>query len=160
MLLEGYGNANYAGDITDQKSCTRTLLLLNETPIYWYIRKQNCVSICTTESEYVAAGSTTKDIIWHRMLLANLHYKQSQATRLLSDNESAIRLVHNLEFHHQTKHIDVVYYFICEYQRLGDINIQYVNTIAQLADLLMKALPFDHFSLLRELHWIASNAQH
>lgn len=142
MLLEGNGNADYAGDGTDQKSCIGTLLLLNGTPVHWCSRKQNCVSTSTTESEHVAAGSTTKDIIWYRRLLANLDYKQGQATCLFSDNQSTIRVVHNPEFHCQTKHINVVYHFIQEHQRVDDIDMQYVNTTAQLADLLTKALPF------------------
>lgn len=103
----------------------------------------------TTESEYIAAGSTTKDIIWHRRLLSNLRFEQPQATRLFSDNQSAIRLVHNPEFHRRTKHIDIVFHFIREHQRMGDIDIQYIPTFDQLADLFTKALPFDRFSLLR-----------
>ena len=149
LLLEGYGDADYAGDIIDRKSRTGTILLLNGAPVAWCSRKQNCVATSTTESEYIAAGSTTKDIIWHRRLLSNLRFGQNHATRLFSDNQSTIRLVHNPEFHRRTKHIDIVYHFLREHQRVGDINIQYIPTFDQLADLFTKALPVDRFSLLR-----------
>ena len=63
LLLEGYGDAEYAGDITSCKSRTGTILLLNGAQLAWCSRKQNCVATSTTESECIAAGSTTKDII-------------------------------------------------------------------------------------------------
>lgn len=66
LLLKGYGDADYAGNITNQKSRTSTLLLLNGTPIHWYGWEQNYVATSTTKSEYIAAASSTKDIIWHR----------------------------------------------------------------------------------------------
>ena len=149
LLLEGYGDADYASDITDRKSRTGTILLLSGAPVAWCSRKQQCVATSTTESEYIATGSTTKDIIWHQRLLSNLRCAQPQATRLFSDNQSAIRLVHNLKFHRCTKHIDIVFHFIREHQRRGDIDIQYIPTFDQLADLFTKALPFDRFFLLR-----------
>ena len=81
-----YGDADYASDITFRKSRTGTILLLNGAPVAWCNRKQNCVATFTTESEYIAAGSTTKDIIWHRRLLSNFRFDQPHATRLFSDN--------------------------------------------------------------------------
>ena len=149
LVLEGYGDADYAGDITDRKSRTSTVLLLNGAPISWCSGKQNCVATSTTKSEYIAAGSTTKDIIWHRRLLSNLRFEQSKATRLFSDNQSAIRLVHNPEFHSRTKHIDITHHFLREHHRLGNINIQYIRTSDQLADLFTKDLPANRFSLFR-----------
>jgi hypothetical protein len=61
--LEAYADADYAGDVTDRKSRTGTLLLLNRTPVTWCSRKQACVATSTTESEYIAASSTTKDVV-------------------------------------------------------------------------------------------------
>jgi hypothetical protein len=82
LLLEGYSDADYVGDITDRKSHTSSLLLLNQAPVVWCSRKQSCIAMSTTESEYIAASYTTKDIIWMRRLLQNLTYPQAQPTRL------------------------------------------------------------------------------
>ena len=56
-------DADYGGDITDRKSLTGTLIMLNHAPVAWYSCKQNCVATSTTESEYIVASSTTKDVI-------------------------------------------------------------------------------------------------
>ena len=149
-FLEAFADADYAGDTTDRKSRSGSLLLLNRTPVSWSSRKQACVSTSTTEAEYVAASSTTKDIIWFRRLLSNLGFHQTAPTPLFSDNQSAIRLVHNPEYHRRTKHIDIVYHFIRDHQRQGAINVCYTPTETQLADLFTKALPTDRFTYLRK----------
>ena len=61
-------------------------------------------------------------------------------TSLLSDNQSAIRLVLNPEFHKRTKNIDVVNHIIREFQAMGEITLVYIPTRLQLADILTKPL--------------------
>jgi hypothetical protein len=97
--LAAYADADYASDITDRKSRTGTLVLLNDAPISWCSRKQACVATSTTEAEYIVANSITKDVIWLRQLLQNLRFSQPHPTGLFSDNQSTIHLVHNPEFH-------------------------------------------------------------
>lgn len=70
---------------------------------------------------------------------------------LFCDNQSAIRLVRNPEFHQRTKHIDVKYNFIREQQEKGRIDVKYIATEEQLADIFTKPLPGPRFAMLREL---------
>lgn len=74
-----------------------------------------------------------------------------QPTCLWSDNQAAIRLVRNPEFHRRTKHIDVKYHIIREAHVGGQINVNYVGTNDQVADLFTKPLPRDRFERLRGL---------
>jgi hypothetical protein len=84
--------------MTDRKSRSGSLLLLNKAHVAWNSQKQSCVATSTTKSEYVATSSTTKDVIWMQRLLANLGFIQLHPTRLFSDNQSTIWLVHNRNF--------------------------------------------------------------
>lgn len=61
----------------------------------------------TMESEYIAASDAVKELIW---LLDELTDKNNDV-KFLMDNQSAIRLIKNPEFHKRTKHIDVRYHF-------------------------------------------------
>lgn len=70
------------------------------------------------------------------------------ATILRSDNQAAIRLVRNPEFHKRTKHVDVKYYIIREHYQNSLINVVYVTTGDNVADILTKALPRDAFQRL------------
>ena len=80
---------------------------------------------------------------------------------LLCDNESAIKIAHNLVQHSRTKHIEVRHHFIRDHVAKGDINLKHVCTDKQLADIFTK--PFDEkiFCRLRsELNIIdASNLE-
>lgn len=89
-------------------------------------------------------------MVWARRLLSDLGFAQIKPTPLFSDNQSAIRLVQNPEFHKRTKHIDVVFHLIREIQARGEITLFYVPTRLQLADILTKALTPDVFRKLRD----------
>ena len=103
----------------------------------------------STEPEYVAASLTSKETVWAHCLLADIGFSQPVPTPLFSDNQSAIMLVQNPEFHKRTKHIDVVFHLIREFQERGDISILYVPTKLQLVNILTEALTLDIFHQLR-----------
>ena len=78
---------------------------------------------------------------------------------LLCDNESAIKIAHNPVQHAKTKHIEVRHHFIREHVERGNIDLSFVGTKDQLADIFTKALDEPRFRELRnELNVIdASN---
>ena len=82
----------------------------------WKSQRQKCVSLSTTESEYVAASAGGKEVVWMRRLLQDIGRREDQSTELFIDNQSAIKLVRNPEFHQRTKHIDVKFHFIRDIQ--------------------------------------------
>ena len=91
----------------------------------------------------------TKEAIWLRRLLHSIGYPQIAPTPLFGENQSAIRLVKNPEYHKRTKHIDIQYHFIREKFEHGEIDISYVSTNHQLADIMTRALPRDKFESFR-----------
>ena len=68
---------------------------------------------------------------------------------LLCDNESAIKIAHNPVLHSKTKHIEIRHHFIREHVEKGDIDLSYVRTKDQLADIFTKALDETRFRELR-----------
>ena len=58
--LQGYSDADYAGDIGDRCSTSGHLYLLYNGPITWNSTKQRCVATSTTESEYIALSEASK----------------------------------------------------------------------------------------------------
>jgi hypothetical protein len=145
--LRAYSDADFASNLDDRRSTTGVILILNGGPVLWKIQRQKCVSLSTTESEYVAASAGGKEVVWMRRLLQDLGRRQDQPTDLFIDNQSAIKLVRNPKFHQRTNYIDVKFHFIQENQV---INTTYINTENQLADLLTKALDGPRFRKLRQ----------
>jgi hypothetical protein len=74
---------------------------------------------------------------------------QRSKVPLLCDNESAIRMADNPVEHSRTKHIAIRYHFLRDHQQKGDIEIAYINTKDQLADIITKPLDQQTFTKLR-----------
>jgi len=68
---------------------------------------------------------------------------------LCVDNQSAIRLIKNPEYHNRTKHIDVRFHFIRENYEKREIDVIYVSSHDQLADILTKGILKERFELLK-----------
>nr|GFD27621.1 retrovirus-related Pol polyprotein from transposon TNT 1-94 [Tanacetum cinerariifolium] len=64
------------------------------------------------------------------------------------DSKSAIAISCNAVQHSRTKHIAVGYHFIKEHVKKGTIELYFVKTDYQLADIFTKALPADRFNYL------------
>lgn len=149
--LIGFCDSDYANDIDTRKSVGGFVFCLSNGAITWSSQKQNIVALSTTEAEYVAAASATKEIVWIRKLLTDIGCECNGGTVLYIDNQSAIRLAKNPEFHKRTKHIDIRYHYIREKVQEKEIFVEYVQTVNQRADIFTKALPNDRFKYLCSL---------
>lgn len=69
LVLKGNSDADFASNIDDRRSTTGVVLLLNGGAVSWKSKKQKTVSLSTTESEYVAAATAAKEVVWVRRLL-------------------------------------------------------------------------------------------
>lgn len=144
-----FSDADFAGDVNSRKSTSGYCFTINGGIISWCSEKQKSVSLSTTESEYIEASQAVKELIWIDRLLKNLDGNIS-IPLLLMDNQSAIKLIKNPEFHKRTKHIDVRFHFVREKYAEKFFNLKYVNTKEQLADIFTKPLPKVIFESLRE----------
>jgi hypothetical protein len=146
--LIGYSDADWAGCKIDRKSTSGTYQFLGRSLASRASKKQNSVALSTTEAEYIVAGHCCAQLLWMRQTLRDYGYKLSKVP-LLCDNESAINMADNSVEHSRTKHIDIRYNFLRDHQQKGDIEIAYVNTQNQLADIFTKPLDEKTFSKLR-----------
>jgi hypothetical protein len=119
--------------------------MLGGAAISWSSKKQTTVALSSTEAEYIAASNAGKEAVWLRRLLTNLGIDSSQPTILHVDNQSAIAISKNPEFHDQTKHIEIRHHFLRQLVDEKYINPTYLPTGEQIADALTKGLS-------RELH--------
>jgi hypothetical protein len=106
------------------------------------------VALSTAEAEYIAAGHCCTQLLWMRQTLRDYGYKLTKVP-LLCDNESAIRMADNPVKHSRTKHIAIRYHFLRDHQQKGDIEIAYVSTKEQLADVFTKPLDEQTFTKFR-----------
>jgi hypothetical protein len=101
---------------------------------------QRSVSTSTAEAEYHALAYAGKEAVWIRNLLEQLGFIQEQPTTIYGDNQGALALTENPEFHARTKHIDVSAHYIRELIEDQIVKLEYKPTNEMLADCLTKPL--------------------
>ncbi|KAI3513963.1 hypothetical protein L1887_12232 [Cichorium endivia] len=138
--LMGFCDADYAGDVNTRRSTTGYVFMLGSSVVSWCSKRQPTVSLSTTEAEYRAAAVAAQESVWLIQLLKDLNQEVNYSIPLMCDNMSSIKLAENPTFHARTKHIEVHYHFIREKVLKDEIDLQYVNTTKQVADLLTKGL--------------------
>ena len=67
--LMGYSDADCVGSADDRKSTSGGCFFLVNNLIFWFSKKQNCVSLSTAEVEYIAAGSSCFQLVWMKQML-------------------------------------------------------------------------------------------
>ncbi|GKA26403.1 retrovirus-related pol polyprotein from transposon TNT 1-94 [Tanacetum coccineum] len=131
--LTGFSDADYAGCKDTFKSTSGGAQFLGEKLISWSSKKQDCTALSTTEAKYIP---------------------------IYCDSKSTIAISCNPVQHSRTKHIAVRYHFIKEHVEKGTIELYFVKTDYQLADLFTKALPVDIFNyLVRRLGMLSLSPQ-
>jgi hypothetical protein len=145
LHLSAYTDADWAGDPDDRRSTSGYLVYIGSNPITWSAKKKPTVSRSSTESEYRALAIASAKLCWIRTLLKDLGIFISHTPILWCDNVSALAIASNPVFHARTKHIEVDFHFVRERVLRKDLEVKFVSTIDQLADIFTKSLPTQRF---------------
>ncbi|GKC08768.1 putative ribonuclease H-like domain-containing protein [Tanacetum coccineum] len=140
-------DADHAGCKDDCKSTSGGLQFLGGKLVSWSSKKQDCTVMSTVEAKYVSLSACCAQVIWMRTQLLNYGYKYNQIL-MYYDSKSATAISCNPVQHSKTKHINIRYHFIKEHVEKGTVEIYFVGTEYQLADLFTKALPKERFEYL------------
>ncbi|GJY33735.1 hypothetical protein Tco_0418204 [Tanacetum coccineum] len=101
----------------------------------------------SANAEYVALSASCAQVMWMRTQLQDYGFNSNKIP-LYCDSHSAVAISCNPVQHSRTKHIYTRYHFIKEQVENGIIELYFVRTEYQLADMFMKALPEDRFKYL------------
>jgi hypothetical protein len=137
--LQGYSDSDLAGDLDSRKSTTGVLFFHGSSLVCWQSTKQS-VALSSCEAEYIAAATTACQGVWLARLLLELRDVEVQVPVLRVDNKSTIFIVKNLVHHDRSKHIDVRFHMIWEYEQTCQIAVEFIITEEQLGDILTKPL--------------------
>ena len=107
------------------------------------------VSKSSAESEYRGLAIATAEIVWTQALLTELCVQVDQIPLLYYDNVSACYMAKNPVFHARTKHIEIDLPFIRDQVVRKKVQLQFVPSIDQPADILTKHLKSSRFLALR-----------
>ena len=111
----------------------------------WSLKKQNIVSLSSTEAEYIAQTHAAKEGIWLKSFISEIGGGEGKPLTISCDNQGAIALAKDNKFHARTKHIDLRYHFIHEAVENGKVKVKYVPMDDNVSDIFSKALPKPKF---------------
>jgi len=137
--------------LDDRKSTTGFVFFIGETAFTWMSKKQPIVTLSTCEAEYVAATSCVCHAIWLRNLVKELKFQMEGPMEIFVDNKSAIALAKNPVFHERSKHIDTRFHFIQDCIMKKEVELKYIKSQDQAADIFTKPLKLETFIKMRSL---------
>jgi hypothetical protein len=162
LILVSFSDANWA-ESNDRKSTSGMLVQLVDAQevsneeggvignvLSYRSKRQECVALSSTESEYIAASQATQSIVWIRRLLDELGFGSEEPTVLYEDNTACIFIAGDENLTQRTKHIDVRYHYIRDCIGNGIVVLRHISTELQLADIFTKCLDAPRFMELRD----------
>nr|GEW66709.1 retrovirus-related Pol polyprotein from transposon TNT 1-94 [Tanacetum cinerariifolium] len=145
--LTAFSDADYAGCIDSRKTTSGGIQFLGDKLVSWMSKKQNYTAMSSVKAKYMVLSTSCAQVMWMRTQLQDYGFNYNKIL-LYCDSQSAIAISCNLVQHSCTKHIHTRYHFIKEQVENGIIELYFVRTEYQLADMFTKALPEDRFKYL------------
>ncbi|GJZ26484.1 retrotransposon protein, putative, ty1-copia subclass [Tanacetum coccineum] len=136
-----------AGCQDTRHSTSGSIQLLGDRLVSWSSKRQKSAAISSTEAEYIALSGCCAQVLWMRSQLTDYGFGFNKIP-MYCDNKSAIALCCNNVQHSRSKHIDIRFHFIKEHVENGVIELYFVNTEYQLADIFTKALGRERIEFL------------
>jgi hypothetical protein len=138
--IQGYSDADWAGDTTSRKSTGGYVFTIGRTAFSWQSKLQSVVAASSTEAEYIAMAQAAREALWVRKIAAELKILPEGGVILKGDNMGALKLGKNNMTTARSKHIDIIYHFTRNYVEQELIKLEYVSTEDMVADMMTKAL--------------------
>ncbi|CAI7832690.1 unnamed protein product [Closterium sp. NIES-53] len=134
LFLTAFSDASFASEPEDMTSVGGFICCVGGGSTAWESKK------------YMALFRAVREIVWQRRLLAKLGEEQQGPAPLYCDSQGAIALAKNPVLHGLTKHMRVKWHWTRSMVAAGEVELHYVKTTGQPADMMTKRL-------VEQQHW-------
>ncbi|KAG5717498.1 Copia protein, partial [Termitomyces sp. T112] len=136
----GYVDADYEGDLDTCCSTGGYVFTMARGAVWWSSKRQPTVALSTTKAEYMALTRGVQQAMWMYNWLLDVDLPQMLPAILRVDNSPALFLAQYTKGHACAKHIDIQHYYIRERVKMEDIDVIYIPSTKNPADLFTKPL--------------------
>ncbi|KAJ9480544.1 hypothetical protein VN97_g13011 [Penicillium thymicola] len=149
--LKGFTDAGWGRCRDTRRSTAGYLFNIGSGAISWQSKRQGVVALSTCEVELLGQTQATKEASWLGRHLNELNMNQGiNATTICGDNQGAIALSLNPQYHSRTKHMEIQRKWQGEVQDNGTVKLKYIPTPEQIADGFTKPLARERFEWFRK----------
>ena len=143
-----YVDADHAHDILTRRSVTGILLMINNTPVKWFSKRQKTVETSTYGSELVAAKQAVEFILEYRYMLRMMGVNIEKSALMLGDNKSVIVNTTMPSSVLKKKHCAVNYHRVREMCACQVLKFAFIESTGNYADILTKPVSIGVFKRL------------
>ena len=117
--------ADYACKEIDKRSISGVAVMLGNAAVYATSHTHHCLTLSTTEAEYVALAEGAKEGMFARSVTSFMQANVYEIT-LMEDNEGAKAMAENPLSSGRSKHVDVRWHFIRELVEKKELKVVHV----------------------------------
>ena len=155
--LWGWVDSDWAADKETRRSHTGYVLMLNGGAISWKSRRQDSVSLSTSEAEYIAASQCAQEVVYLREILRECRFIQNEPTHVYEDNRACILMSENPVSREKSRHVEPLQRLVAEQDTSRHVALRQMflrelvglkvirmvpcSTQKMVADALTKSLP-------------------
>lgn len=145
VTMEVFCDADWANDVADRRSVSGAIFKVFGCTTAWITRKQQTVSLSSTEAELAALCVAACHEQWLVRLIRDFGYDPGEPVVFFEDNQSSMRIAEESKDFGRLKHVDVKFHYLRGLVRQKKIVLQFVTTVDQQADMMTKSLPVAAF---------------
>jgi len=142
VQLQGHCDSDWASSYSDRKSISAYVFKLSENSglVSWKTKKQNIVALSSCEAEYISLSMCVQEAMFLMKLVTFMCEIRNadECVKIGVDNQGAIALARNPINQQRSKHIDVRYHFLRNAVANGVVELHYVPSSENVADVLTK----------------------
>lgn len=134
----GFSDADWGANVDNRSSVSGFTFVAQNGAISWSSKQQHAVATSSCEAEYYSLSSACQEALWWKGIRSQI--QADKPITVHCDNQSAISDAKNESYKSKLKHVDIRYKFIMKNVKQGDINVEYISTEEQAADIFTKPL--------------------
>ena len=145
MSLACFTDADWAADRVSRRSMSGHVLYLNDCLLSFGCKYHPTQSLSTMEAEYMGEVTAAKEILLIIYIVLELspYFNIATPVPLFGDNQAALKFAEERCVNDRVKHIDLRHHWLLRHVEEGLIQMNFVGTEENIADLFTKPLRLD-----------------
>nr|GEX09778.1 retrotransposon protein, putative, unclassified [Tanacetum cinerariifolium] len=153
QIYQSLRDANHAGCLDTRKSTSKGIQFLRDKLVSMMSKKHDCIAMSSAEAEYVALSASCAQLMWMRTQLKDYGFNYNKIPTEYQLADIFTKALPKDRFQYLVRRIGLRCLTLAELEVLehvenGIIELYFVRTEYQLADIFTKALPKDRFQYL------------